>query len=76
MANANSQVEKAASAVRLARYEFIPEVEAFARYSFQRDVPFLADHFGTIGVHASVDLFNGGRKRALLRERVDGVTGE
>jgi outer membrane protein len=44
-------------------------VEAFARYSFQRNVPFLADHFGTIGVRASYDLFDGGRKRAVLRER-------
>jgi outer membrane protein TolC len=69
IAEARAQVEKAASAVRLARYEFIPDVEAFARYSFQRNVPFLADRFGTIGVRASYDLFNGGRKRASLRER-------
>jgi outer membrane protein TolC len=44
-------------------------VEAFARYDFQNNVPFLADRFGTIGFRASVDLFNGGRKRAVLRER-------
>jgi outer membrane protein TolC len=69
VAEARAQVDKAASAVRLARYEFIPDVEAFARYSFQRNVPFLADHFGTIGVRASYDLFDGGRKRAVLRER-------
>jgi len=37
-----AQVEKAESAVRPARYEFAPDVEVFARYSFQRDVPFLA----------------------------------
>jgi outer membrane protein TolC len=69
IAEAQAQVDKAASAVRLARYEFIPDVEAFARYSFQHDVPFLADHFGTIGVRASVDLFEGGRRRAVVRER-------
>jgi outer membrane protein TolC len=69
IAEARAQVETAASAVRLARYEFVPDVEAFARYSFQRNVPFLADHFGTIGVRASYDLFDGGRKRAVLRER-------
>jgi outer membrane protein TolC len=69
IAEARAQVEKAASAVRLARYEFVPDVEAFARYSFQRNVPFLADHFGTIGVRASYDLFDGGRKRAVLRQR-------
>ena len=69
IAEARAQVEKAASAVRLAKYEFVPDVEAFARYSFQNNVPFLADRFGTIGIRASVDLFDGGRKRAVLRER-------
>ena len=69
IAEARAQVEKAASAVRLAKYEFIPDVEAFARYSFQNNVPFLAGRFGTVGVRASVDLFEGGRKRAVLRER-------
>ena len=44
-------------------------MEAFARYSFQNNVPFLAGRFGTIGIRASVDLFDGGRKRAVLRER-------
>ena len=43
-------VEKAESAVRLAGYDFIPDVEAFARYSFQNNVPFLAGNFGTIGI--------------------------
>jgi outer membrane protein TolC len=69
IAEARAQVEKAESAVRLAKYEFIPDVEAFARYSFQNNVPFLADRFGTVGIRASVDLFEGGRKRAVLRER-------
>jgi outer membrane protein TolC len=69
IAEARAEVDKAASAVRLARYDFIPNVEAFARYSFQHDVPFLADHFGTVGVRASYDLFDGGHKRAVLRER-------
>ncbi|HJZ73379.1 MAG TPA: TolC family protein [Vicinamibacterales bacterium] len=69
IAEARAQVDKAASAVRLAQYEFIPDVEVFARYSFQRNVPFLADRFGTMGVRASYDLFDGGRKRAVVRER-------
>ena len=69
VAEARAQVEKAASAVRLAKYEFVPDVEAFARYSFQDNVPFLAGRFGTVGIRASVDLFEGGRKRAVLRER-------
>ena len=66
---ARARVERATSAVRLARYEFIPDVEAFARYSFQNNVPVLAGRFGTIGIRASYDLFDGGRKRAVVRER-------
>jgi outer membrane protein TolC len=69
IAEARAQVDKAESAVRLAKYQFIPDVEAFARYSWQRNVPFLASNFGTIGVRLSYDLFDGGRKNATVRER-------
>ena len=69
IAEARAQVEKAAAAVRLAKYDFVPDVDVFARYSFQNNVPFLADRFGTVGIRASVDLFEGGRKRAVVRER-------
>jgi outer membrane protein TolC len=48
---------------------WVPDVEAFARYSHQDNVPFLANNFGTFGVHLGYDLFDGGRKRAVLHER-------
>ena len=32
-------------------------------------MPFLARNFGTFGVHFGYDLFDGGKKRATLRER-------
>jgi outer membrane protein TolC len=69
VAEARAAVEKAESAVRLARYEFVPDVEAYARYSFQNNVPFFASHFATVGIHLSYDLFDGGRKRAALGTR-------
>jgi outer membrane protein TolC len=69
IAEARAQVDRAASAVRLAKYEFVPDLDIFARYSHQNDVPFLAPNFGTFGVRLSYDLFNGGRKRATVRER-------
>jgi outer membrane protein TolC len=69
IAEARAQVDKAASALRFAKYQLVPDVEAFARYSFQNNVPFLADRFGTVGIRASVDLFDGGRKRAVVHER-------
>ena len=69
IAEARAHVEKAESAVRLAKYEFIPDVEAFARYSWQRNVPFLAGNFATIGVHLSYDIFDGGKRGATVRQR-------
>jgi outer membrane protein TolC len=66
---ARAEVEKAEAAVRLAKTDiWVPDVEAFARYSHQDNVPFLANNFGTFGIHFGYDLFDGGRKRALLHE--------
>jgi outer membrane protein TolC len=69
IAAARAQVEKAASAVRLAKYDFVPDVDVFARYSYQNHVPFLASNFGSFGVRLSYELFSGGKKRATVRER-------
>ena len=66
---ARAEVEKASAEVRVAKREYIPDIEAFARYSYQENVPFLARNFGTFGVHFGYDLFDGGKKRATLRER-------
>ena len=67
---ARNEVEKANAAVRLAKADlYVPDVDAFARYSYQDNVPFLARNFGSFGVHFGYDLFDSGRKRALLRER-------
>jgi len=64
------KVEKAEAAVRLAKTDiWVPDVEAFARYSYQNNVPFLARNFGTLGIHLGYDLFDGGRKRSVKRER-------
>ena len=70
IAEARALVEKASAGVRAAKREYIPDVEAFARYSHQNNnVPFLAPNFGSFGVHASYDLFDGGKKRAMRKER-------
>ena len=70
IAEARALVEKASAGVNAAKREYIPDVEAFARYSHQNNsVPFLAPNFGTFGVHVGYDLFDGGKKKATLRER-------
>jgi outer membrane protein TolC len=69
LAEARAVVEKASAGVRAAKREYIPDVDAFARYSYQSNVPFLARNFGSFGIHFSYDFFDGGKKRATLRER-------
>ncbi len=67
---ARAQMQKAEAAVRLAKTDmWVPDVEAFARYSYQDNVPFLARNFGTFGVHFGYDVFDSGRKKAVVRER-------
>ncbi|HTR25260.1 MAG TPA: TolC family protein [Terriglobales bacterium] len=67
---ARNEVEKAKAGVRLAKTDiYVPDVDAFARYSYQNNVPFLARNFGSFGIHFSYDIFDSGRKRAVLRER-------
>jgi outer membrane protein TolC len=67
---ARAEVEKAQAAGRLAKTDmWVPDVEAFARYSYQGNVPFLARNFGTFGVHFGYDVFDSGRKKAVVHER-------
>jgi outer membrane protein TolC len=65
---ARAEVEKASAGVRLAKADYFPEVAAFARYSYQDNVPFLARNFGTFGAQLTYDLFDGGRRKANLGE--------
>ena len=67
---ARNEVEKVAAAKHLAKLDIgVPDVEAFARYSYADNVPFLARNFGSFGVHFSYDLFDSGHKRAVLHQR-------
>ena len=66
---AHALVEKAQAAVSLAKTDiWVPDVEAFARYSYQENVPFLARNFGTFGVHFGYDVFDSGKKHGVLQE--------
>ena len=69
IAEAQAKVDQAMAAVRLAKRQYIPDVEAFARYSYSDNVPFLARNFGTFGAHFGYDLFDGGRRNAAIAER-------
>jgi outer membrane protein TolC len=68
IAEARAEIEKANAAIRFAKRDYIPNVEAFAKYNYQDNVPFLARNFGEFGVHLSYDIFDGGKKRAAVGE--------
>lgn len=68
VAAARAEVEKASAGVRLAKADYFPDISAFARYSYQSGVPFLARNFGTFGAKLTYDLFDGGRRRADVQE--------
>src|SRR5262249_5859515 len=61
-------VEKAKAGLAIAKDAYIPNVTAFARYSYQSGIPFLVHNFGTFGVIFTYDLFDGGRRKAELDE--------
>jgi outer membrane protein len=65
------ELAKARAAHSAAKTEYIPDVTAFARYSYQNGVPFLERNFGTFGIHFSYDVFDAGKRRATIRERRD-----
>ena len=64
---------KARAAHTAAKAEYIPDVTAFARYSYQNNLPFLVRNFGTFGFHLSYDVFDAGKRKALVRERRDEI---
>jgi len=53
----------------LRRYEYVPNVGAFARHTYQNGVPFLAHSFGTFGVQMNWDVWDGGKRKAVVGER-------
>jgi outer membrane protein TolC len=65
---AREEVKKASAGVRLAKADYFPDIAAFARYSYQSNVPFLARNFGTFGAVLNYDLFDGGKRHAALAE--------
>jgi len=65
---ARAEVEKASAGIKLAKADYVPDISAFARYSYATGVPFLARNFGSFGAQFTFDLFDGGRRRAAVGE--------
>jgi outer membrane protein TolC len=69
VAAAKETVAKARSGVRAAEYEFIPDVDAFARHTYQSGVPFVAHNFGTFGLQMTWTIFDWGKRRGVVGQR-------
>jgi len=65
---AKQAVERARAAVGVAKSAYIPDLTAFARYSYQSGIPFLVHNFGTFGAIFEYELFDGGRRKAEIGE--------
>jgi outer membrane protein TolC len=69
IAAAMEKVAQAKAALTAAKSAYIPDVSVFARQSYQNGVPFLVHNFGTFGIALDYDVFDFGKRRALVRER-------
>jgi outer membrane protein TolC len=67
--SAEQTVEKARAGVSAAKTAYIPDVTAFARYSYQDGVPFFVRNFGTVGINLNYTLWDFGKRRAKVEER-------
>jgi outer membrane protein TolC len=66
---AEDVIVKARAAVGAAKSEYVPDITAYARQSYQDGVPFLVHNFGTFGISLRWDVFDFGKRRAAVRER-------
>ena len=63
---AEEAVRKARAGVTAAKSAYIPDITAYARHSYQDGVPFLVRNFGTFGVNLNWDVFDFGKRRAVV----------
>jgi len=69
IAAAMETIQQAKAALTAAKSAYIPDVSVFGRHSYQNGVPFLIHNFGTFGVSLNYDVFDFGKRRAVVRER-------
>jgi len=69
ISGAAEKVQQAQAALTAAKSAYIPDVSVFARHSYQNGVPFLVHNFGTFGLALNYDVFDFGKRRAVVRQR-------
>jgi multidrug efflux pump subunit AcrB/outer membrane protein TolC len=66
---AKETVRKARAGVAAARYEYIPDLGAFARYTYQNGVPFVTHNNATVGLQMNWKIFDWGKRRGVVGQR-------
>jgi multidrug efflux pump subunit AcrB/outer membrane protein TolC len=68
---ARESVDKAQSGVKAAQLDYIPDITAFASYTYQDGVPFVTNNIGIFGVKMTWDIFDWGKKRDVVAQRTE-----
>ena len=68
--SAEETLRKAEAGVAAARAEYIPDITAFGRHEYQNGVAFLFHNYGVVGIGLTYTLFDGGKKRAVISQRL------
>ena len=66
---AKATVDKAHSGVNAAKDEYIPDVSLFASYTYQDGAPFITNDVGTFGIKMNWNIWDSGKRRAVVGER-------
>ncbi|HEX9136137.1 MAG TPA: TolC family protein, partial [Nitrospirota bacterium] len=71
---AQEAVKKAESGVKAAYIDYIPDISLSGHYGYQNGVPFLTNNIGTFGVKMTWDIFDWGKRGAVVAQRKEQLT--
>ena len=71
---AQEAVKKAESGVKAAYIDYIPDISLSSRYGYQNGVPFLNNNIGTFGVKMTWNIFDWGKRQAVVAQRMEQLT--
>ncbi len=66
---AEQAVVKAEAATRLSKLDYVPDVEVMGGYSYETALPVLPKDFAFVGVIASLNIFDFGKREKTINER-------
>jgi multidrug efflux pump subunit AcrB/outer membrane protein TolC len=67
--SAKALQDKAGNGVRLARLDYVPDLNAYVKYTNQSGVPFLKNDFVTVGLQLSWNIFDWGKRSHVISQR-------